>query len=192
MAKKTKKLNPRRIPIAKREINENAILEEATKDDLYHAWLLVFCALYELNLVPFDTFPDLTESVNQYIRIPAKNEEHHREDSKRAERLMGIPCPRIHMNIDQIRSSVELERFKQKVTKVATYTALGVLCLGLEYTGQFTSQDLRHIFLHADLTQAEIEHGVSTYKELENQLATWGMMIERESDDLHHAHLSES
>lgn len=70
--KRTKKVNPRRIPLAKREINENAILEGATKNDLYEAWPLVFHALIELELIPFEEMPVLTELVNQYITAKPK------------------------------------------------------------------------------------------------------------------------
>ena len=188
--KRTKKVNPRRIPLAKREINEDAILEEATKNDLYEAWLLVFHALIELELIPFEEMPVLTEMVNQYIRDSA-NFENRCEEAKRAELLMGISCPQIHKDIDSIRSAVELETFKRKVKKVATYTALSVLCLGLDSTGRLSNEDMRKIFLHADLTLAEIEHGIVSYKGLENRLADQGMEIERESDDLHHAHICE-
>ena len=190
MAKrKTKKVNPRRIPLPKREINQDAILEEATKDDLYQAWLLVFHALMELELIPLQEIPDLTERVNQYIRNSDRNK-NRREESKRAERMMGIPFPQVHKGIDSIRSAVELESFKRKVKKVATYTALSVLYLGLESTERFQEKDLRKVFLHADLTVVEIDHDIASYKELEDHLANCGIQIDRESDDLHHAHFT--
>lgn len=34
-------MNPRRIPLSKSAADKNIILEEATKDDMYRAWLLV-------------------------------------------------------------------------------------------------------------------------------------------------------
>ena len=190
MAKrKTKKVNPRRIPLPKREISQEAILEEATKDDLYQAWLLVFHALMELELIPFHEIPDMTERVNLYIRNSDKDK-NRREESKRAERMMGIPFPKMHIGIDSIRSAVELEAFKRKVKKIAIYTALSVLYLGLESTGRFHEKDLQRVFFHADLTVAEIDHGIVSYKELDDYLANCGIQIERESDDLNHAHFT--
>ena len=38
-----KKLNPRRIPLPKSEVNKDKIVQEAMKDDMYHAWLLFIC-----------------------------------------------------------------------------------------------------------------------------------------------------
>lgn len=46
MAKK--KVNPRRIPLPKNAINMDAIIEEAMKDDMAHAWLLVASALVDM------------------------------------------------------------------------------------------------------------------------------------------------
>lgn len=38
---KKKKVNPKRIPLAKSAVNKEALLEEAMKDDMKHTWLLV-------------------------------------------------------------------------------------------------------------------------------------------------------
>ena len=190
MAKqKGKKVNPRRIPLAKREIDKDAILEEATKDDLYHAWLLVFSALIEQEQIPRNEFSALTESVNQYIHKPPLVGAGKENNNRRAEKLMGMPCPYSNLNLRNIKSQVELDSFKQKVRKVAIYTALSVLCLGLYSTGKFTEEDLHRLFFHVDLTLAEIEHGTTTYTNLEKQIAASGVEVERESDDLHHARI---
>ena len=188
MKQKKRKTNPRRIPLAKRDINKDAILEEATKDDLYHAWLLVFNALIEQERITYDEMPALTDCVNRYIQEP-KNESLKREESTRAEKLMGIPRPYLNLNVDAIRSAVELEAFKRKVQKVAIHTALGVLCLGLESSKRFSENDLRDIFFNVDLSLAEVERGLVSYKALENRLAAYGVLVERESDDLHHARI---
>ena len=64
---KKKKLNPRRIPMAKALVDKNAILEEATQDDMYHAWLLVVHSILELELLPADEIAALADSVNKCI-----------------------------------------------------------------------------------------------------------------------------
>ena len=189
---KSKKVNPRRIPLAKREIDKDAILEEATRDDLYHAWLLVFDTLLEQGQIAYDDMPDFTEAVNAYIRKPAHNDVVKKDETRRAERLMGIPCPHANMDISRIKSAVELEAFKQKVYRVAIHTALSVLCLGLESTGKFSEDDLRRIFFNVDLSMAEIEHGLISFTDVEKRLASHGVIIERENEDLHHAVICES
>ena len=153
MAKqKSKKVNPRRIPLARREIDKEAILEDATRDDLYHAWLLVFNAMIEQEQIAFDDIVDFTEAVNAYIRKPSNNDALKKDETRRAELLMGIPCPHANMNLGRIKSAVELEAFKRKVYRVAIHTALSVLCLGLKSTGRFNKFDSYDIYDEAGET----------------------------------------
>ena len=44
---KKKKVNPRRIPLAKSTVDKDVIVEEAMKDDMSHALLLVASSLVE-------------------------------------------------------------------------------------------------------------------------------------------------
>ena len=116
-----KKVNPRRIPLAKSAINKNAIIEEAMENDMVHAWLLVGAPLldegYELR--------QLADAVNRYIDKTA--EAKNKRELLRAEAALGIVQPR-----DQVRSPVELEAFKKKVRRVAVNTALCIIYLGLD------------------------------------------------------------
>ena len=54
--------------------------------------------------------------------------------------------------------------------RVAFHTALTVVYLGLEATGQFEKEELKKIFLSADLTMAEIERGVNSFEQIERDL----------------------
>ena len=191
MAKKrNKKLNPRRIPIPKSMIDQDKILEDATKDDLYHAWLLVFCSLIESNYIDLKAIPKLTEHVNHYISGSCFYGDGKEKELERAEGLMGIPAPKDALRINQVKSQVELEAFKRKVTRIALHTALCVLCLGLDSTGQFSEDELRRLFFGVDLTIAEVEQGVTSFLDLEESLISYGIVVERESDDLHHVQLT--
>ena len=100
-----KKVNPRRIPLAKSAINKNAIIEEAMENDMVHAWLLVGAPLldegYELR--------QLADAVNRYIDKTA--EAKNKRELLRAEAALGIVQPRL--DADQVRSPVELEAFKK-------------------------------------------------------------------------------
>ena len=184
--RRTKKLNPRRIPIAKSMINQDQILEEATKDDLYHAWLLVFCSMIELNYIELQDIPELTERVNKYISNSHFHGDEKGDEIEHAESIMGIPVPHASLHINHVKSAIELESFKRKVTRIALHTALCVLCLGLESTRLFTQDDLHHLFLGVDLTIAEIEHGITSFSDLENSLVSIGLTVEKETEDLHH------
>ena len=192
MKKKSKKLNPRRIPIARKEINNSIILEEATKNDMYHAWLLVLNAMFDLEYITPEEVSIVIENVNRFMKSNSDGKDKSKDIKlSRAEQIMGIPCPYDHISPENVKSAVELATFKRKVEKVATHTALSVLCLGLESTGKYTSVQLRRIFFSVDLSLAELDHGNNTYEKLKEQLGVAGVELEREGEDIHHARILE-
>ena len=87
------------------------------------------------------------------------------------------------LNVDRVTSPVELEKFKARVRRVALYTALCSICLGLEDTGRFSPDDLHRIFLAAYLTEAEIAAGQESYDDLERNLLNKMVQIEMEEGD---------
>lgn len=186
MAKK--KVNPRRIPLPKNAINKDAIIEEAMKDDMAHAWLLVASALVDMGC---ENISELSDAVNRFIETGStldsetqniqeeaawRLKEHRDAEMRRARDIIGIPNMRL--NSDKIKSPVELASFKKKVQKVALHTALSVIYLGLEATGQFSLEELKKVFFSADLTLAEIESGVNSFEKLERDLLNRMVNIE--------------
>ena len=190
--KRSKKLNPRRIPMPKSMIDREGILEEATRDDMYHAWLLVFNALIEQRRINKDEIPALADAVNRYIGSPSFHGNRKKDEIARAQKIMGIPSPHGNLSPDHIKCAIDLERFKQKVFQIATHTALCVICLGLDSTGRFTENELGQIFFHVDLTLSEIDHGCNSFTALENALIDYGLKIERVDDDFHCFSIAES
>ena len=176
MAKK--KVNPRRVPLPKKAIDKDAIIEEAMKDDMAHAWLLVASVLLDMG---YENISELSDAVNRYIETGStldsasqslqekaawRLKEHRDAEIRRAREIIGIPNMRL--NSDKIKSPVELEAFKRKVRHVALQTALSVIYLGLEATRQFSLDELKKIFFSADLTLAEIESGVNSFEQIES------------------------
>ena len=174
MAKK--KLNPRRIPLAKREINTESIVEAAMKDDMAHAWLLVAGPL--LNYISADELEKTADTVNDYIRKHCAG----KEELERISKLIETKKPRVDPSY--VRSAVDLEKFRRKVERIALHTGLCVICLGLESTGRFSNEELKRIFFSADLTLAEIDSGVNSYEEIERELMKHMVKIEMEGEDL--------
>ena len=186
MAKK--KVNPRRVPLSKKAIDKDAIIEEAMKDDMAHAWLLVASALLDMG---YENISELSDAVNRYIETGStldsesqslqekaawRLKEHRDAEMRRAREIIGIPNMRL--NSDKIKSPVELEAFKRKVRHVALQTALSVIYLGLEATRQFSLDELKKIFFSADLTLAEIESGVNSFEQIERELLNRMVSIE--------------
>ena len=192
MAKK--KVNPRRVPLPKKAIDKDAIIEEAMKDDMAHAWLLVASVLLDMG---YENISELSDAVNRYIETGStldsesqnlqvkaawRLKEHRDAEMRRAREIIGIPNMRL--NSDKIKSPVELEAFKRKVRHVALQTALSVIYLGLEATRQFSLDELKKIFFSADLTLAEIESGVNSFEQIERELLNRMVSIELVKDQL--------
>ena len=177
---KRKNTTPRRIPLPKSEIDSQAILEEATKEDVYRAWLLVGTAILNLNLASTEEIPALADTVNQFIATSG-NDRQNAADMRRAESMIATKKPYGVLDPKGIRSAAELESFKRKVYKLATYTALCVLFLGLERSGRFDEDQMKRIFLNVDLILAEIDRGMNTYKQLEATLGKAIVKISKES-----------
>ena len=169
---KKRRVNPRRIPLPKSKIDSETILDEATKDDIYRAWLLVGNAILELDLIPSDALPQLVNKVNQYIAEPSDDAKRTAE-MLRAERTMGIPIPAKRLNPQDVHSEAELKSFKKKVYRLATFTALCVLYLALEKSSFFDEQKLSRVFLNVNVAMAEIESGINSYGQLEKELGKY-------------------
>lgn len=160
MAKK-KKVNPRRIPLSRSSFDEKALLEEAMKDNMTHAWLLVAEPLYEAG---YD-LTSLSEEVYKYMKKGITSEDMN-YDFRRAYAALGFRFT--SLDVDKVKSPVELEAYKRKLDRVVLDNALSIVYLGLEKDVE--QSDLKKIFFCADLTRAELEHGLTSYEELRNNL----------------------
>ena len=168
-----KKVNPRRIPLPRNAINKNAIIEEAMKDDMAHAWLLVAGPLLDRG---YD-LPPLADAVSAYVN---KNTDKpaNRAMLARAEKALGYSRP--NLDTRYVKSPVELEAFKRKVWRVAMETALCVVYLGLE--SRISEDELKDIFFSADLTLAEIERGLTDFDTLQREILTRAGKMGKVSD----------
>ena len=113
--------------------------------DMFRAWLLVINAMAELELVQVKELPSMADAVNTYISNSSRSQASQQNEIKRAEKLMGIQNPYGNLDPNMIKSPVELVKFKKKVFRVATHTALCVICLGLEATAGMQEADVTGI-----------------------------------------------
>jgi hypothetical protein len=146
------------------------------KDDMAHARLLVAGPL--LNFISADELEKAADTVNDYIRKNCAE----KEELERVSKLIETKKPRVDPSY--IRSAVDLEKFRRKVERIALHTGLCVICLGVESTDRFSKEDLKRIFFSADLTLAEIDNGVNSYKEIEQELLKHMVKIEMAEEDL--------
>ena len=152
-----KKVNPRRTPLPRNALDKDAILEEAVKDDMAHAWLLVAGPLLDRGY----HLPPLAEAVSAYVN--SSNPKDNKGAIKRAEAALGIK--KMHLDPDRVKSPVELAAFKKKVWKIAMQTALCVIYLAMERL--IDKDELKGIFFSADLTLAEVESGINSFDEIQ-------------------------
>ena len=169
-----KKTNPRRTPLPRNALDKDAILEEAVKDDVAHAWLLVAGPLLDRG----HYLPPLADAVSAYVNSATLKD--NKAAMTRAEAALGIK--KMHLDPDRVKSPVELEAFKKKVRRIAIQTALCVIYLALERL--IDKDELKEIIFSADLTLAEVESGINSFDELQEELlertAELGMIEERE------------
>ena len=155
-----KKTNPRNIPLDKRSINLDAIVDEAMKDDMRHAWILVGSALVGQGMCTADEVKELEGSLEESDATET--------NIRYAERLMGIRR-RPHVDMDKLSTAADLKKLKANMEKLALHTALCSICLGLEEKG-FKQEELKKLFVAVDIAKNEIENGTESYEELERQM----------------------
>lgn len=167
-----KKTNPRRTPLPRNALDKDAILEEAVKDDMAHAWLLVAGPLldrgYEL--------PPLADAVSAYVNHNTGNPD--KNGLLRVETTLGYKRP--NLDSSRVKSPVELAAFKKKVWRIAIQTSLCIVYLALEK--RIDRDELKEIFFSADLTLAEVESGINSFDAIQSEILSRvgdvGMIVE--------------
>ncbi len=155
-----KKTNPRRTPLPRNALDKDAILEEAVKDDMAHAWLLVAGPLLDRG----HYLPPLADAVSAYVNSDTLKD--NKAAMTRAEAALGIK--KMHLDPDRVKSPVKLAAFKKKVRRIAIQTALCVIYLALERL--IDKDELKEIIFSADLTVAEVESGINSFDAIQEEL----------------------
>ena len=169
-----KRINPHRIPIARTDVNIDALIAEANQGTLYHAWLIVFLCLLEQENLTHDEAIIAWNAVNDYNSVP-KRLEHM--DVAKAEELTGITIPHKDIYVNKIQSAADLDKIRQTLKRSAMGVAFGTIGLGFYYRGHFTEDRIKRIFFNADLTLAEIEQGIISYEKISEELLTYGIQL---------------
>ena len=155
-----KKLNPRHIVVDKRTVDLDAIVDEAMKDDMRHARLLVGSALLQQEQMPKDEIQELMEACGE-VDATERN-------IRYAERLMRSKS-RPRAKLDEVSTAADLKKLKTNMKKLALHTALCSVCLGLRKK-RFSEERLGRIFDDVGSTRTKIENGEESYEELERRL----------------------
>ena len=179
-----KRTNPRKIPLAKAAINQEEVIAEVSTGNLYHAWLLVLPTLVDIDGMTKEKAVSLWEAVNDYASDPSFTGAHLQAQMSRAEKLMGYPVPHQNMSFRGITTRGELEALKRKLKDNAIHAALCIIWLGIEKTQEFSEGSLRHLFLNANLTLAEVQAGYTTYEQLADEMENRGYALRESTDEM--------
>ena len=181
---KQKRVNPNRIPVSKEELNENQILTEASTGNMYFAWLLILPTLSEQENMSRKRILEIWDAVNEYASQPRPQDLKASEETRRAEKLMGLSMPHPHIDMDHIRTKGDLLAVNRKLKEDALHSALCIICLGLEETKQLSHEELRRLFFNVNLTMAEIESGITSYDRIAKQLQEKHIILRDSNEDM--------
>ena len=179
-----KRTNPKRIPVSPASIDQDAILAEVSRDNLYYAWLLVLPSLLDLDGMTRAKIVEIWDSVNQYASDPKFTGDRVNTEISRAEKLMGYIEPHQNLSFERVRSQGDLDALKRKLKENAIHSALCIIYLGLEAIKALDENAMRRLFLNASITLAEVQQGLYTYSDLEGALRENGISLHESKDDM--------
>lgn len=179
--KRGKRVNPRRIPMAKSAFDPAAVMNEESYGNRYYGWVLVLHAMLEQGIKTADEIKRIWDAANgAVLHLTLKSWEIHD-----AEQLMGLKEPYPHLDPRRVRSEAEAAVYRRKARENATFLALCSIALGLEASGMVDHAEQRRIFSNAALTLAEIENGCCSYKQLAGEIMRHGLVIEQTEEDIY-------
>ncbi|MBO4913890.1 MAG: hypothetical protein J5449_01675 [Oscillospiraceae bacterium] len=178
--KKQKRVNPHRVPVSRELIDEDRLIEEASVGNLYYAWLLLLPSLFDFEGMTNARIAEIWDAINEYVSISRLESS---ADMKRAETLTGMKQPHHSISLEQVRTMGGLQTAMRKLRENAIFSALCLICLGLDSMKLLGSDEIRKLFLNADITIAEIQKGCNSYSAISDSLKTRGITISDSSDD---------
>ena len=158
------------------------IIESAENN--YCAWLLILPTLSEQENMSRKRILEIWDAVNEYASQPRPQDLKASEETRRAEKLMGLSMPHPHIDMDHIRTKGDLLAVKRKLKEDALHSALCIICLGLEETKQLSHEELRRLFFNVNLTMAEIESGITSYDRIAKQLQEKHIILRDSNEDM--------
>lgn len=184
-AKKHKRVNPNKVPISRDEVDVDKLIYSAGTGNLYLAWLLLMPTLCGYDGMVGERLIKTLNMANAYITKPFSASKNIAKETKRVEELIGRGMPHPHIDMDRIKTKGDMAAVNRKLRENALHSALCLLCMGLEATEQFSEEQLKYLFLNADLTLAEIESGCRTYDSILEELREKGVTFVNTGKHIH-------
>lgn len=167
MAKK--RTNPNRIPMAKREIKADELLNDTTmQNQSWRAFLLIAPGLMEQGMSLEDVRQVWDEAI-AFIRTPEAETDALNRSIAEMQQTLGVEPPYRNLNTKYVTSRAALETLRRKIHRNSMHIAVCILCISLERAGRLDVEQLRKLYLNAMLTEAEIEAGATSYEAIEKE-----------------------
>ncbi len=177
MSKHGKRTNQNRIPLSADAINIQKIIDEANTGNMYRAYLLLTTVLIEQEGAAADRIIELWNAANQYADSYLAKLSDTSPAVREIEQVIGLHTPYPHIDFSAIRSQGDLVVAKRKLKRNALHAAFCTIALGFRATRQFTDDQLRLMFLNADITLAEVECGMTSFDKLQSAIQAHGIVI---------------
>ena len=181
---KKKRVNPNKVSLSKDEIDEEKMMIEASKGNMYYAWLLLLPTLAEEPGMTRKQIVEIWDAVNEYASQLRPANLNASEETKRAEHLMGLHMPHPYIDLDHIRTKGDLLAAKRKLKEDALHSALCIICLGLEGMHRFSHDEIGRLFFNADITLAEIQSGNRSYAQIAEELREKRIILQDSNEDM--------
>ena len=144
---------------------------------MYHAYLLLTTVLIEQEDVSADRIFELWNAANQYADNCLARLSDTAPVVREIGEIIGLHTPYPQIDLGAIRTQGDLAVTKRKLKRNALHAAFCTIALGFRATGQFTDDQLRLIFLNADITLAEVESGMTSFDRLQSAIQAHGIVI---------------
>ena len=180
MSKGKRRVNPRRIPVGVNKIDKEKLDNEATRKNLYHAWLLVVHSILSQEVSTVED-KDLAWKVVDCVKV---KEAITKEEIHMAESIVCGTMP--HPNISQFKINHvgDKEVYLRRATENALHIALCSVALGLKDSGLYSDGKLKKIFMNVELTLSELDGGLTDWNQLAKEVLKEGQKEGRYSKDL--------
>ncbi len=177
MSKHGKRTNQNRIPLSASTINVQKIIDEENSGNMYRAYLLLTTVLIEQETLAVDRIVELWNEANQYADNHLAKLPDTTPAVREIEEIIGLHTPYPQIDFSAIRTQGDLAVMKRKLKRNALHAAFCTIALGFRATRQFTDDQLRLMFLNADITLAEVECGMTTFDRLQSVIQAHGIII---------------
>lgn len=161
MAKK-KKVNPYNVPIDPRSVDVDALITEATVNNVLHGWLLFLGSLSYYYETTTKSILHIWQEVNEYSQVFAEDNPSVDYHMETVERVLGLSDPYKMISASGIKTLGDLNKFKNRLHKKGLYAVFSLIAYPLIVKKILEESIIRDVFHRAyELDEDILEKRIS-------------------------------